>query len=376
MSTLNQPVPVPAHPTHSGGAAPAGAPKKETDPFRAADAIHPASAPSPLVRVLRTVLVLLVVLAASVCVPAPEGVRADVPVKAAIMMNMTTGHILYQKNADMKIPPASLTKIMTSFLVHDAISQGRLSPGTRVRVSRSVSRVGGSTMDLRTGERVTIAKLLEGTIISSGNDAATALAIKTSGSQRAFVNAMNTKAAQLGMKSTRFRNPTGLPAAGQVTTARDMMRLTLAYLRKYPGAARIHGRRSYVHRGVRKTTTNPFLGQKSVNGFKTGFTLKSGYNIVLTTQRGGNRLLIVLLGASSKTRRSMAAGALLDAGLRYPNSPRLVRERVDGKSSRQLSTVRKQDGRKKAVVKKNVSKQPRKKGVVHKKARKSKAKRR
>ena len=276
---------------------------------------------------------------------------AGIPVRAAIMMNMTTGRILYQKNADKAIPPASLTKLMTSFLVHDAIAAGRLSMGTKVRIPREAARVGGSSMHLRTGERVTVAKLLQGTLISSGNDAATALALKVSGRQKNFVDAMNTKAARLGMKHTRFKNPTGLPAAGQVTTARDMMRLSLAYLARYPRAAKISGLKTYYHRGRAHNTTNPFLGTRGVNGLKTGFTLSSGYNIILTTQRGPNRLLIVLLGASSKYRRSVAASALLNAGLRYPNSASHVRKLIDGSSKRQLSS-RQKVYKKKYVAKK------------------------
>lgn len=277
---------------------------------------------------------------------------AGIPVRAAIMMNMTTGRILYQKNADKAIPPASLTKLMTSFLVHDAIAAGRLSMGTKVRIPREAARVGGSSMHLRTGERVTVAKLLQGTLISSGNDAATALALKVSGRQKHFVDAMNTKAARLGMKRTRFRNPTGLPAAGQVTTARDMMRLSLAYMARYPRAAKISSLRTYYHRGRPHNTTNPFLGTRGVNGLKTGFTLSSGYNIILTTQRGQNKLLIVLLGASSKYRRAVAAQALLDAGLRYPNSATQVRKLIDGKSKRQLTSKQKISKPKKYVAKK------------------------
>ena len=290
-------------------------------------------------------------------------VQAGIPVKSAIVLNMTTGRILYQKNADLRIPPASLTKVMTSMLVHDALAEGRLTRNTRVRIPREAARVGGSTMNLRAGERVTVSQLLQGTIISSGNDAATALALKVSGRQRPFVNAMNTRARRLGMKGTVFKNPTGLPAAGQLTTARDMMRLASAYLRKYPSAARIHALDSYVFHGRTHPTTNPFLGSRGVNGLKTGFTQASGYNIILTTQRGNNKILIVLLGARTKTKRSVAGNILLTAAHKYPNNARLFRQAVDGNSKRNLvSSERKKIVRKKAHVSKNPKKQPRKSG--------------
>ena len=261
--------------------------------------------------------------------PGREAV-AGVPVRSALLLNMSTGQILYQKSPDTQIPPASLTKVMTSFLVHDAIQAGRLSFGSKVRVPSSAAYAGGSTMHLRPGERITVQNLLEGMLIASGNDAATALAYRVSGNPRAFVGAMNAKASAIGMTSTVFRNPTGLPAAGQTTTARDMMRLALAYTSSYPGALRIHSQ-SFAQHGRRTlTTTNPFLGEKGVDGLKTGFTVSSGYNIIVTAKRGGTRLLIIVLGGRSAGRRNMAARELLDAGFRHPSSAEAVRREVDG----------------------------------------------
>ena len=282
--------------------------------------------------------------------PAREA-RAGLPVKAAIMINMNTGSILYQKNADTRIPPASLTKIMTSYLVHDALARGEYSLGTRVRIPAQATRAGGSTMKLRTGEKVTIQNLLRGTIICSGNDAATALAIRTAGSQENFVRKMNAKAASIGMRSTRFQNPTGLPASGQMTTARDMARLCLAYLSSYPQAMSFHSLSSFEHRNRTLTTTNPFLGSRGVNGLKTGFTMDSGYNIILTTA-GPARLLIVVMGGKSKTRREIAASNLLEAGLRYPGSPGKIQTLIDGNKKQLKSGKKKKNYKANAVAKK------------------------
>lgn len=293
---------------------------------------------------------------------AVQAALAGVPVKAALMLNMSTGRLLYQKNVDMLIPPASLTKLMTSLLVHEALAEGRLSLGTKVRVSSEAANVGGSSMRLRAGEHVTVDQLLQGTMISSGNDAATALALKVSGREKNFVDAMNTKARRLGMKNTRFKNPTGLPAAGQVTTARDLMRLASAYLRKYPRSSRYHSQKSYSWHGQVRGTTNPFLGRKGVNGLKTGFTLASGYNIILTAERGNTRLLVILLGASSKGNRLEAGNTLLDAGFKHPNNARLVRTTVDGEETRSLATTTPQKPQGSREVKKAPESQPKKQG--------------
>ncbi len=262
---------------------------------------------------------------------------AAMPVRAALMMHLNTGRVLYQKNADSPIAPASLTKIMTSFLVHDALASGRLSLGSRERIGARVARVGGSTMHLRAGESVSVEQLLQGMIVASGNDAATALAIRTAGSEAAFVRAMNEKARSVGMRLTSFKNPTGLPAPGQRTTARDLMRLCVAYLSRHPGAIRFHSQKSLVHGRHTLGTTNPFLGSRGVDGLKTGYTGASGYNIILTTTRAKTRLLIIVLGGQTKARREVAAANLLEAGLRNPANPKLVTEILDGPQGRRLA---------------------------------------
>lgn len=315
-----------------------------------------------VLRTPRFVVLLALALLLTWAVPAEAGL----PVRAALMMNMSTGHILYEKNADKQIPPASLTKIMTSFLVHDAISAGRLSMRTRVRVPAQATRVGGSSMHLRKGELVTVEDLLKGAIVASGNDAATALALSTSGRLQTFVGAMNAKAQQIGMKRTRFKTVTGLPAAGQLTTARDMARLCRAYLNRHPKAIRFHSTRSFTHRNRELGTTNPFLGSKGVNGLKTGFTLSSGYNIILTTGRARHNLLIVVLGGKSKERRDSAAYSLLTAGLNHPNNSAMVQQIIDGRQKRQLSTKKQgRNARKAQPV-------PKKKQVQKKKGQKKK----
>ena len=284
---------------------------------------------------------------------------ADVPVRSALLVNLTTGATLYQKSPDMKIPPASLTKVMTAFLVLDAIREGRLSMNAKVRVPNVAAAVGGSSMKLRAGETTTVSALLHGMLIASGNDAATALAYKVAGRQDVFVAAMNKKARQLGMKSTTFRNPTGLPAAGQLTTARDMLTLCRAYITRHPEALRIHRTSAYRHGKRTLTTTNPFLGEPGIDGLKTGFTASSGYNIVVTGRRNGTRLMAIVLGGRSKAKRNQAAGTLIRTGFKNPGSPAAVRKIIDGSTRRTLkNTPRQKKGGKAAPPAKKASQKP------------------
>lgn len=254
------------------------------------------------------------------------------PARAAILVNLDSGRILYEKNADTPIPPASLTKIMTMFLALDAVKEKKLSLGTKVRIRADAARTGGSSMHLRTGEHVPLVRLLAGMAVLSGNDAATAVAMRTGGSLRAFVRQMNRKARGLGLKHTVFKNPTGLPAAGQKTTARDMMLLSRAYLCAHPQARRFHRMRYFMHRGGAMRNTNSLLGVvQGVDGLKTGWTVASGYNLVVTARRGKTRLLAVILGSPSRERRDLAARRLIEAGFRHPASPAAVGRELGGK---------------------------------------------
>ena len=250
----------------------------------------------------------------------------QLPVRSALLYNMTTGKILYQHNPHLQIPPASLTKVMTLFLAMDAIKQGKLSLKKRVSISRLAARTGGSSMHLKPGDRVPLSKLLMGTAVASGNDAATAVAQTVNANLQKFVAMMNARAKALGMRKTRFYNPTGLPAQGQMTTVSDMLKLALAYLKKYPDALKFHNVACFTHGGRLLSTTNPLLGSVcGVNGLKTGWTIASGYNIIVTAQRGSTKLMLVVMGGRSRVSRDLTARRLLEAGFKSPNSPTFVR---------------------------------------------------
>lgn len=247
-------------------------------------------------------------------------------VRALILVNMDTGKVLFEKNADMSIPPASLTKVMSMFLTLDAVSAKHLKLDEKIRITPAASTVGGSSMHLRKGERVPVNQLLTGAAVASGNDAITALALRVGGNQRQFVRAMNQKAKGLGLKRTEFKNPTGLPAAGQRTTPRDMATLTRAYLRAHPGAQKYHSTRVFTHRNRQMSNTNALLGSvRGVNGLKTGWTVASGYNLIVTAQRGKTRLLAVVMGGTSRNSRDSTAERLIEAGFDGDGNPKKIR---------------------------------------------------
>lgn len=252
--------------------------------------------------------------------------------RSAILVNLNTGRILYEKNADVPIPPASLTKIMTMYLALDAVKAHRLRLDAKIRIPVQATRVGGSSMHLKAGDVVPLARLLAGMAVASGNDAATAVAFKVGGSTRSFVSQMNAKARRLGLKRTTFKNPTGLPDAAQKTSARDMMQLSQAYLKAHPEAMRFHGMQNFLHRGLPMRNTNTLLGtMNGVNGLKTGWTVASGYNLVVTATRGKTRLLLVVLGASSREQRDNSARCLLEAGFLHPLDPKNVQASLNKK---------------------------------------------
>jgi len=253
--------------------------------------------------------------------------HAAIQARAAILVNRSTGKILFERNADRSIPPASLTKIMTMFLALDAAKSKKIGLNQKTRVSAHAAKTGGAAMRLAAGEHVPVVRLLAGTAVASGNDAATALAELVGGSEQKFVAQMNAKARSLGMKNTQFKNPTGLPAAGHKSTARDMMLLCRAYLKAHPEAKRFHSMKFFMHKGYVVRNTNPLLGSvHGVDGLKTGWTIASGYNLIITAKRGKTRLLAIVLGCSSRQSRDATALLLLNAGFKYPGNARQVRK--------------------------------------------------
>lgn len=257
-----------------------------------------------------------------ICLAAPRSF-------SAILFNLSTGQILWQKNAEASIPPASLTKVMTMYLALDRVRAGKLSLKKKIRIPAQAAVVGGSTMHLRAGEKVSLDQLLTGTAVASGNDAAMTVAMTVGPNVRSFVKQMNSRARALGMRQTSFKNPTGLPAAGQRTSARDMLTLCRAYLSAHPSALRYHGTPYFRHGRRGMGNTNPLLGSvKGVNGLKTGWTQASGYNIIVTAQRGKTRLVAIVLGCKKRSVRDALARDMIESGFSWPASPKKVRARL------------------------------------------------
>ncbi len=246
-----------------------------------------------------------------------RAVRKSAPqeVKAAITMDLRHKRVLFQQNADRPVAPASLTKILSMFVILDEVKARGLSLDSMVTISHKAASTGGSCMNLYTGERVRLRDLLRGMAVASGNDASVAACQFVAGSEDRFVQMMNRKARQIGMKNSVFKNVHGLPAKGQRTTARDMLTLTSRYLTAHPEALEQYHSRRYLEFHGYTPNTNPLLGlTRGVDGLKTGYVDASGYNLITTAKRGDTRLINVLLGAPNKAVRLHVASRMVETG--------------------------------------------------------------
>jgi len=238
--------------------------------------------------------------------------------RSAILMEVSTGSILFEQNADESIEPASFTKIASLYLIMEALQQGRIHFNDEVWVSETAWRTGGSKMFVGVGTRVPLEELIKGIAVVSGNDACVAAAEHLSGSTDTFVEAMNRKAAELGMTRTHFLNPHGLPADGQITTARDMALLDVTYLKRFPESLRFHSMREFTFNNIVQYNRNHLLLKDStIDGLKTGYITASGYHLSATSQRDGMRLVAVVMGAVNPATREREALKLLNYGFRH-----------------------------------------------------------
>jgi D-alanyl-D-alanine carboxypeptidase (penicillin-binding protein 5/6) len=238
-------------------------------------------------------------------------------VRAAIMMNADTGRILYAQDADRQIPPASLTKILSLYLINEAVEQGRIHWQDNVYVSKKAGRTGGSRMFIQSGTQVKLEDLVKGMAVMSANDASVAAAEYVGGTDEEFVARMNRKAHELGMRNSLFLNPNGLPAKGQTTTARDILTLTLNYIHRFPQVMPIHAMQYYSYNNINQHNRNNLLKiYPEVDGLKTGFICESGYHIIITAKRGNTRLIAVVMGAQTRGIRTREMKKLLEAGFK------------------------------------------------------------
>lgn len=232
-----------------------------------------------------------------------------------IAIDAQTGRILLEDGADAPRYPASLTKMMTIYLAFEAMEKGELSPDSKVKVSRHAAGQTPVKIGFKTGAELRFGDVLSAAAVASANDAAVVVAEAVAGSEEDFVALMNAAAARLGLNNTRFANASGLPAAGQRTTARDMALLGAALLRDFPHRADLFNQRTGRIAGKRFDTTNSMLGLPGGKGIKTGFTCAAGYNVVGAVERGGRTVILVTLGNESRPARMRDAQDILKKAL-------------------------------------------------------------
>ncbi|TDJ66968.1 MAG: D-alanyl-D-alanine carboxypeptidase [Proteobacteria bacterium] len=253
-------------------------------------------------------------------VPAPP----TLAVASFVLLDYATGSVLAELNPDDRAEPASLTKIMTTYVAADAIASGAIALSDKTTVSEKAWRMEGSRMFIEVNKQVTVDELLQGIIIQSGNDASVALAEAISGSEEVFAAVMNHHAARLGMTNSNFSNSAGMPDPLTYSTARDLALLTAALIRDFPEIYRRFAEMEYTYAGIRQFNRNRLLHRDaSVDGVKTGRTEAAGYCLVSAAERGDMRLIAVVMGADSDTARIAASQALLNYGFRFYESRKI-----------------------------------------------------
>jgi len=264
-------------------------------------------------------------LVASLCVvQARAASLLDVPdirldASSFVLMEQSTGTLVKSRQPDARIQPASLTKLMTAYVLAESIKQGDIKLEQQTTISRNAWRIPGSTMFLEAGDVVSIEQLLLGLVVHSGNDAAVAIAELVSGGVARFVERMNQEAQRLGMTNTSYRNPNGLSEEGQYTTARDTATLTRALIAEHPAIyKRFYAEKSFTYRGITQHNRNRLLWlDEGFDGVKTGHIEAAGYHTVVSARRDDIRFIGVLLGAKSEKARTAQARKLMDWGFRH-----------------------------------------------------------
>jgi D-alanyl-D-alanine carboxypeptidase (penicillin-binding protein 5/6) len=251
---------------------------------------------------------------AEVPIPAPP----KIPSTGYLLMDRASGWVIAEQAADKTMEPASLTKLMTAYVIFRALAEGRIDLKDPVLVSEKAWRTPGSRMFIEVDTNVSVEALLKGMIIQSGNDASVALAEHLAGSEDAFASLMNNHAKQLGLTDSRFQNSTGLPAEDHFTTPRNVALLATALIDEFPEYYAWYSERDYTYNGITQHNRNSLLWRDaSVDGLKTGHTDAAGYCLVSSAERDGMRLVAVVMGTPSAKARTDASQALLNYGYRF-----------------------------------------------------------
>jgi D-alanyl-D-alanine carboxypeptidase (penicillin-binding protein 5/6) len=242
-----------------------------------------------------------------------------------IVGDLSSGQVISAQKADERFEPASLTKLMTAYVVFGALRDRKLAPDQQVNVSTRAWKAPGSRMFIEPRKPVTVDELIRGMVVQSGNDACIALAEAVAGNEEVFVQMMNREAARLGMKDSKFMNASGLPDAQHYSTAQDLYTLAAALIRDFPNEyAQYYSQKEYRYNNITQPNRNRLLWiDPSVDGVKTGHTEAAGYCLVASSHRGGRRLLSVLLGSTSEATRAQESLKLLNWGFQFFDSVKL-----------------------------------------------------
>ncbi len=279
-----------------------------------------------MLRSLLSLPLLVALCAASVAAETPIPTAPAVDARSYILVDYRTDKTLAAQEATARAEPASLTKLMTAYIVFQELASGKLKLDEQVIVSEKAWRSEGSRTFIELGKPVSVELLILGMIVQSGNDATIALAERVAGTEETFAQMMNDTAKRLGMVDTHFENSSGLPAANHYTTARDMSLLAIAMIRDFPQYYKYYSVREFEHNGIKQQNRNGLLGRDpSVDGLKTGHTDSAGYCLVTSALRDGMRLVSVVLGSTSMKGRENASVSLLNYGFTFYETKLVVK---------------------------------------------------
>jgi D-alanyl-D-alanine carboxypeptidase (penicillin-binding protein 5/6) len=263
-----------------------------------------------------SVLIAPVAWSAPVVPPPP-----DVAAKSWVLMDAASGDVLAEHEGDARLPPASLTKMMTAYIATREMQRGRIHPSDMVTISEKAWRTGGSKMFVEVGKQVSVDDLFHGIIIQSGNDASIAMAEHIAGSEEAFTSLMNAEAQRLGMRNTHFMDATGLPNPGHYSSAHDMAKLARAIIYADPAHYAIYKQKYFLWNGINQPNRNLLLWRDdTVDGLKTGHTEEAGYCLVASAKRGNERLIAAVFGTDTEAARANETAKLLGYGFRFFDS--------------------------------------------------------
>ncbi len=278
-----------------------------------------------------TLAVVLTVAVGCTATALPQpAVALETAAREALVVDHNTGMVLMEKNADVPMPPASMLKLMTLYLVFEALQQGRLTMDSMLPVSEKAWNMSGSKMFTEVGTSIRIEDLIHGVIVQSGNDACIVLAEAISGSEEAFADRMNNKAAELGMTNSHFVNSTGWPEPSQVMSARDLVTIATALIRDFPEYYPYFAHTEFTWEGIKQENRNPLLYQGiGADGLKTGHTEEAGYGLVGSAVQGNRRVTFVITGLTSMQQRAEESERLVTWAFRtFEELPLYARDDV------------------------------------------------